>query len=117
MRQAISTTLNRSALIRFTAALVVAAAALAGASAASAQGGQSSGGRLRLDSLERLAPKADETVNIEIDGFLIKFAGSLLSNEDADERAVKELVEGLRGVYVKSYEFKSEGQFSEADLS
>jgi hypothetical protein len=117
MRQAISTTLNRSALIRFKAALVVAAAALAGASAASAQGGQTPGGRLRLDSLERLAPKAAETVNIEIDGFLIKFAGSLLSNEDADERAVKELVEGLKGVYVKSYEFKSEGQFSEADLS
>jgi Domain of unknown function (DUF4252) len=117
MRQAISTTLNRSALIRFTTALVVAAAALVAAAPASAQGGQSSGGRLRLDSLERLAPKAAETVNIEIDGFLIKFAGSLLSNEDADERAVKELVEGLRGVYVKSYEFKSEGQFSEADLS
>ena len=98
-------------------ALVVVAAALAAASTARAQGGQASGGRLRLEALDKLAPKAAETVNIEIDGFLIKFAGSLLSNEDADERAVKELVEGLRGVYVKSYEFKSEGQFSEADLS
>ncbi|HEX6185706.1 MAG TPA: DUF4252 domain-containing protein [Pyrinomonadaceae bacterium] len=117
MRQAISSTLIRSALIRFTTALVVAAAALAATAPASAQGGQASGGRLRLDSLERLAPKAAETVNIEIDGFLIKFAGSLLSNEDADERAVKELVEGLRGVYVRSYEFKSEGQFSEADVA
>ena len=117
MRQAISSTLIRSALIRFTSALVVAAATFACASAASAQGGQASGGRLRLDSLERLAPKAAETVNIEIDGFLIKFAGSLLSNEDADEKAVKELVEGLRGVYVKSYEFKSDGQFSEADVA
>ena len=117
MRQAISSTLIRSALIRFTSALVIAAAALACASAASAQGGQASGGRLRLDSLERLAPKAAETVNIEIDGFLIKFAGSLLSNEDADEKAVKELVEGLRGVYVRSYEFKSDGQFSEADVA
>ena len=117
MRQAISSTLIRSALIRFTSALVVAASVLVGASAVSAQGGQASGGRLRLDSLERLAPKAAETVNIEIDGFLIKFAGSLLSNEDADEKAVKELVEGLRGVYIKSYEFKSEGQFSEADVA
>ena len=101
-------------LIRFTTALVVVASALAAAAPARAQ---ASGGRLRLEALDRLAPKAAETVNIEIDGFLIKFAGSLLSNEDADERAVKELVEGLRGVYVKSYEFKSEGQFSEADLS
>lgn len=108
---------NGNTLIRFTTAFVVAAAALAAAPTALAQGGQAQGGRLRLEALDRLAPKAAETVNIEIDGFLIKFAGSILSNEDADEKAVKELVEGLRGVYVKSYEFKSEGQFSEADLS
>src|SRR5215213_2554465 len=112
MRQAIFKT-----FVRFSTTLVVVAAALAATSAARAQGAQTVSGRLRLDSLERLAPKAAESVNIEIDGFLIKFAGSILSNEDADERAVKELVEGLRGVYVKSYEFKSEGQFSEADLS
>jgi hypothetical protein len=112
MRQAHSNT-----LIRFTTALFIAAAALASPATARAQAGQASGGRLRLEALDRLAPKAAETVNIEIDGFLIKFAGSLLSNEDADERAVKEIVEGLKGVYVKSYEFKSEGQFSEADLS
>ncbi|HEX8687999.1 MAG TPA: DUF4252 domain-containing protein, partial [Pyrinomonadaceae bacterium] len=52
-----------------------------------------------------------------IDGFLIKFAGGLLSDKDADERAVKELVEGLRGIYVRSYEFKTEGQFAEADVA
>lgn len=78
---------------------------------------QEAAGRLRLDSLERLAPKAEEAVNIEIDGFLIKFAGSILSDKDEEERAVKELVEGLRGVYVRSYEFKSDGQFSEGDVA
>ena len=85
--------------------------------AARAQGQQTVTGRLRLESLERLAPKAAETVNIEIDGILIKFAGSILSDEDADERAVKELVTGLRGVYVRSYEFKSDGQFADADVA
>lgn len=78
---------------------------------------QTTAGRLRLESLEKLAPKAAEAVNIEIDGILIKFAGSILSDEDADERAVKELVTGLRGVYVKSYEFKSAGEFAEADVA
>ena len=85
--------------------------------AARAQGQPAVTGRLQLDSLERLAPKAAETVNIEIDGILIKFAGSILSDEDADERAVKELVSGLRGVYVRSYEFKSDGQFADADVA
>ena len=78
---------------------------------------QAAAGRLRLESLERLAPKAAEAVNIEIDGILIKFAGSILSNDDADERAVKELITGLRGVYVRSYEFKSAGEFAEGDVA
>ena len=104
MRQAI---LKNIVLV--TAALAVVTPALAQTQAAA--------GRLRLDSLERLAPKAAETVNIEIDGFLIKFAGSILSDKDEEERAVKELVEGLRGVYVRSYEFKSAGQFSEEDVA
>ena len=107
MREAIVKT-----LVLATAAFVVAVAALAVPARA-----QTAAGRLRLDSLERLAPKAAEAVNIEIDGILIKFAGSILSDEDADERAVKELVAGLRGVYVRSYEFKSDGQFAEADVA
>ena len=82
-----------------------------------AQGQQTMTGRLRLESIEKLAPKAAEAVNIEIDGILIKFAGSILSDEDVDERAVKELIGGLRGVYVRSYEFKSAGQFAEADVA
>lgn len=102
-------------LVRFTTTLVVAAAALAAPLTAQAQ--TTPAGRLRLDSLERLAPKAAEAVNIEIDGFLINFAGSLLSDDDAEERAVKEIVAGLKGVYVRSYEFNAAGQFADADVS
>lgn len=104
MRQSILKT-----IVLVTAALIIAAPSLAQA--------QEAVGRLRLDSLERLSPKAAESVNIEMDGFLIKFAGSILSDKDEEERAVKELVEGLRGVYVRSYEFKSDGQFSEGDVA
>ena len=82
-----------------------------------AQATQAPGGRLRLDSLERLAPKASEAVNIDIDGILIKFAGSILSDEDAEERVVKELVAGLHGVYVRSYEFKAAGEFADGDMA
>lgn len=100
-------------LINATFILVVAALA----APARAQGQQTLTGRLRLESLERLAPKAEETVNIEIDGILIKFASSILSDDDADERAVREMISGLRGVYVRSYEFKSDGQFADADVA
>lgn len=103
----------REAIIK---TLVLAAATFVLAGAARAQAQTPAAGRLRLDSLERLGPKAAETVNIDIDGLLINFAGSMLSNDDADERAVKELVTGLRGVYVRRYEFKSSGQFDEGDV-
>ena len=108
MRQAILKT-----FVLVSTTFVVAAAALAVPARAQTE----AAGRLRLESLEKLAPKAAEAVNIEIDGILIKFAGSILSDEDADERAVKELVGGLRGVYVRSYEFKSAGEFAEADVA
>jgi hypothetical protein len=104
--------------VRFTTTFVAAATLAATTFAAVlVQDTGAAGVRLRLDSLERLAPKATETVNIEIDGFLIKFAGSILSDKDADERAVKEIITGLKGVYVRSYEFKAEGAFSDADIA
>lgn len=101
-------------------AFVLFAAASAAAAATpnrGAQQAQGTAGRLRLETLERLAPKAVEAVNIDIDGILINFAGSLLSEDDADERTVKEIIQGLKGVYVRSYEFKTEGQFADADLT
>jgi len=39
-----------------------------------------------------------------------------LSSKDADEAKVKDLVNGLKGIYVKSFEFETEGQYSQADL-
>jgi len=105
----------RQALLK---TIVLVAATFVVVVAARGQGTEQAGaGRLRLESLEKLAPKAAEAVNIEIDGILIKFAGSMLSDEDADERAVKELITSLRGVYVRSYEFKSAGEFAEADVA
>ena len=106
----------RQAILK-TIVLVTTTFVIVAALAAPARGQQESAGRLRLESLERLAPKAAEAVNIEIDGILIKFAGSILSDKDADEIAVKELIAGLRGVYVRSYEFKSDGQFADADVA
>jgi hypothetical protein len=105
--------------VRLTTTFIVLAVALAATTLAAVpvQDTGAALGRLRLDSLERLAPKATDTVNIEIDGFLIKFAGSILSDKDADERAVKEIITGLKGVYVRSYEFKAEGAFSDTDIA
>lgn len=96
--------------------LSAAALMLFALASARAQNAQGPDGHLRLESLERLAPGATETVRIDVDGILLKLGKAMLSDDDPDEKTVKEIIEGLRGVYVRSYEFKSEGEFKDADL-
>ncbi len=68
------------------------------------------------ESVERLAAKAKETVNVSLDGNLLQLAGNFLSSQKGEEAAVKELAGKLKGIYVRSFEFEKEGEYSEADL-
>ena len=72
--------------------------------------------RIQTSQLDALAAKASETVDVNIDGSLMQLAAKFLSSKDADEAKVKELVNGLKGIYVKSFTFENEGAYSEADL-
>ena len=72
--------------------------------------------RIQMSSLDHLAGKANQTVDVNIDERLMKAAAGLLSNKDEDEREVKKLVEGLKGIYVKSFEFDTAGQYTAADI-
>ena len=103
----------RNTLSTFSRLAAAVTLCLAAAGAAAAQ----DRGRISLDSLDALGSKAAETANINIDGILIRFAGGLLSNEEADEKQVKELISGVRGVYVRNYEFKAAGQYADSELS
>jgi len=72
--------------------------------------------RIQLNQLDALGAKATETVNVNIDGTLMQMTAKFLSDADADEAKVKELINGLKGIYVRSFEFEKEGQYSSADL-
>jgi hypothetical protein len=72
--------------------------------------------RIQTSQLDALAAKASETVDVNIDESLMALTTRFLSSKDEDEKKVKELVSGLKGIYVKSFEFESEGQYTEADL-
>ena len=72
--------------------------------------------RIQTSQLDHLAAKASETVDVNIDERLIQLAARFLSSKDADEASVREIVNGLKGIYVKSFEFDSEGQYSQADV-
>lgn len=94
-------------------ALLFALSALALTATAAAQ----ERGRLRLDGLDRLASKATDSVNVEVDGVLIRLASKILSDKDPDEKIAKEIISGLRGVYVRTYEFGKEGEYADSDIA
>jgi len=72
--------------------------------------------RLQIDHLDKLFPKAVETIDVRIDGSLLLMASKFLRSDKADEAAVKEIVQALKGVYVKGVEFDKEGEYSDADV-
>ncbi len=73
--------------------------------------------RLQMVALDHLAPRAAEVVDIQIDERLLQVATKYLSGSEPDEARVRELVAGLKGIYVKSFEFGEEGVYTEADLN
>jgi hypothetical protein len=74
------------------------------------------GARLKLDQLARLADKADETVDISIDTAMLKMAARFLADKNADAEKLQQLIEDITGIYVKSFEFKGAGGYTNADI-
>ena len=72
--------------------------------------------RLQTAVLDHLAAKANETVDVNIDEHLIQLTAKFLSSKEPDEVKVKEIVNGLKGIYVKSFQFENEGEYSVADV-
>jgi hypothetical protein len=77
---------------------------------------QEKSSKLQFD-WSKLAAKAVEKVDLNLDGPMLEMASKFLKGEDEDEAKIKSLVQGLRGVYVKSLTFDKEGEYSEADVS
>lgn len=67
-------------------------------------------------SLDRLAAKAAEVVDVTMDSQMLQLASKFLSDKDTDEAQAKRLVSGLKGIYVKSFEFDKPGEYQESDL-
>lgn len=72
--------------------------------------------RIQTASIDHLAAKASQTVEVSVDERLMKLASKLFSEKDAEEKEIKQLVAGIKGIYVKSFEFEADGQFTTADI-
>jgi len=71
--------------------------------------------RLQIKNLEKLADKAAEVVEVTLDKPMLELASKFLKDEDDDAEA-RELIKDMKGIYVKSFEFDKEGEYSDADI-
>ncbi|HSP14412.1 MAG TPA: DUF4252 domain-containing protein [Thermoanaerobaculia bacterium] len=60
-----------------------------------------------------LADRASEVVDVTLDRNMLRLAAKFLS-EEPDERAARDMVVKLEGIYVRSYEFERDGEYDRA---
>ena len=79
--------------------------------------GVAQAGKLELKNLDKLADRAAEVNDVTLDGSLLQLAVSVMkSSGDPDAAQVVEIIKGLKGIYVKNFEFDTPGQYSQADV-
>jgi hypothetical protein len=72
--------------------------------------------RIQMSQLDRFADQADKVIDITVDESLIKLAMSALSEKRSiNEAKIKDILTGLKGVYVRRFEFEKENQYTNAD--
>ncbi len=75
------------------------------------------GAKVQISGLEKLAKKAAEVVDVTLDGPMLKLASRFIAaDEDRDADKTLELIKDLKGIYVKSFEFDKEGEYSLQDV-
>lgn len=74
-------------------------------------------GKLELPNLEKLSSKAAVVNDITLDGPLLALASKVLEmSGDSDAKDVKDAIKGVKGIYVKNFEFDEPGQYDQADV-
>jgi uncharacterized protein DUF4252 len=74
------------------------------------------GAKLQLDQLDALANKANEAVDVRLDERLLQTTAKFFSGKNPDDADVREVLRGLKGIYVKSFSFEKDGEYSQAEV-
>lgn len=74
------------------------------------------GAKLQLDQLDLLANRASETVDVKLDEHLMQTAAKLFSGKAGDDAEIRELIKNVKGIYVKSFSFDKENEYSPVEL-
>ena len=77
--------------------------------------------KLNLSQLDRLAGKASQVANVSLEGPMLKLAAQQMSQKASTAKSEKKLaaaglLERLKGIYVRNFEFAKPGEYTKADL-
>ena len=72
--------------------------------------------RLQLDQLDALANRASNTVDVKLDEHLMQTTWKIFSDKDPEEQQIKELLKKVKGIYVKSFSFDKENEYTPAEV-
>jgi hypothetical protein len=73
--------------------------------------------RLRFERLNGLETKAQDVVEVNIDGKLLDLAKRVMVKvNDPNSKKIGEAISGLKGIYVRVYNFEKENEYNIADV-
>lgn len=73
--------------------------------------------RLQFEKLSRLETKARDVVEVNIDGRLLDLAKRVTAKvKDDDAKKIAVAIDGLRGIYVRVYNFEKENEYDPTDV-
>ena len=73
--------------------------------------------RLRFENLNKLEDKASDVVEVNIDGKLLETAKRAMTKvSDEDTKKVAQAISGLKGIYVRVYNFEKENDYNVSDV-
>jgi Domain of unknown function (DUF4252) len=73
--------------------------------------------KLELNHLEKLNSKAAEVNDVTLEGPMLELAGKFMEyDHDPEAAQLKEILKGIKGIYVKNFEFDDPDQYSQADV-
>ena len=71
---------------------------------------------INLLQFDILKGRASDTVEVNLNESMLRMAAGFMSDNDAKQAEVKKLVVGVKGIYVRSFKFDKDGQYSTADV-
>jgi hypothetical protein len=72
--------------------------------------------KLAFPSFAALQQKASESVIISLDSAMLGLAGKFLDGNDPQDAATKDVLNGLQGIFVRSYTFDRDSAYQQSDI-